>query len=249
LDITTWPQAMPKTPKVSLVIPAYNEELYIADCLTCVKKSGGKFYEIIVIDNASSDRTAAIVQSFPDVRVVREAHKGVAYARQRGFQETSGDIVAYMDADCRMAPGWYERIIEEFRRNDDLACLSGPYEYYDIPLWQTPLVKLIYVAARFLSAVMIGYMAIGGNFAIRRDVLQNMGGFDTSIAFYGDDTNIARMAHRFGRVSFARDFVMQTSGRRFVQQGFVKVGFLYVINCLSVIMTQRPITQRYTDLH
>ena len=105
---------MPKY-KVSLVIPAYNEEKYIAACLDhAIKNSGGRFFEIIVIDNASTDSTSRIARGFPGVRVVHEPNKGLTSARQRGFLESSGDIVAYLDADTRLPESWFDVLEREF---------------------------------------------------------------------------------------------------------------------------------------
>src|SRR3989344_5716630 len=126
---------------VSLIIPAYNEEKYIGACLDYVFKNfGGAFFEIIVVDNASRDRTREIAQHFPHVKIAYEERKGLTRARQRGFEEARGDILAYIDADTRMPAGWAETIAKEFERDKNLASLSGPYVYYDIPAWKQFLV-------------------------------------------------------------------------------------------------------------
>lgn len=117
-----------KNKKISLIIPAYNEEKYVGACLEhAIKNSGGKFFEIIVIDNASTDRTRETAEKFPGVRVVREEKKGITRARQRGFMEAQGDILAFIDADTHMPSGWCEMVLKEFTDNPHFACLSGPY--------------------------------------------------------------------------------------------------------------------------
>ena len=234
---------------ISLVIPAYNEENYIADCLShAIESSRGRFFEIIVIDNASTDRTREIAEAISGVRVVREEKKGITKARQRGLDEARGDIIAFIDADTRMPLGWYEAISEEFTKDPRLACLSGPYLYFDIPLFQQFLVKLYWYLLAMPAYIMIGYMSVGGNFAIRRDVLLSMGGFDTTIAFYGEDTNTARRAHQYGKVKFSPRFVMQTSGRRLSGQGAFTTMILYVTNFLSEVLFHRSVTKEYKDI-
>ncbi len=236
-------------PKVSLIIPAYNEEKYIKACLEhAIGNSGGKFFEIIVVDNNSSDRTKEIAEKIKGVRVVHEGQKGLTLARQRGFAESRGDILAYADADTQMPEGWYEAVVSEFKKNERLACLSGPYVYYDIPGWQRFLVKIYWYVFAFPAYLIIGYMTVGGNFAIRRSVLERMNGFDTSISFYGEDTNIARRARAFGKVKFRPDFVMYTSGRRLAGQGLFKTSFLYAANFISEALFHRPVTQEYKDI-
>ncbi len=168
--------------KVSLVIPAYNEEKYIGMCLLYAIRSGeGKFYEIIVVDNKSTDRTAEIAGRYEGVRIVREENKGLTHARQRGFLEAKGDILAYIDADTRMPSGYYEKVVQEFENDPDLACFSGPHEYYDIKESHQLLVKIFWKVVAFPAYLIVGYMTIGVNFAIRKDVLEKMGGFDTAI--------------------------------------------------------------------
>lgn len=236
-------------PKVSLIIPAYNEEKYIGTCVEyAIKNSGGKFFEIIVVDNNSFDRTKEIAEKIKGVRVVCEKKKGVMWARQRGFTETRGDILAYIDADTRMPHGWYEMLVSEFKKNEQLSCVSGPCMYYDIPGRQQMLVKIYWYFLALPVYLIIGYMTVGGNFAIRRSVLEKMSGFDTSIPFYGDDTNIARRAHSFGKVKFKLRFVIYTSGRRLVAQGLFKTSFLYAVNFLSEAMFHRQVTKEYKDI-
>jgi glycosyltransferase involved in cell wall biosynthesis len=237
-----------ESPTITLVICAYNEAEYIGTCLEyATRNSSGELLEIVVIDNASTDLTGIIASRFTGVRVVREEQKGLTRARQRGFTEARGDIVAYIDADTRMPEGWCAKINREFGLDKRLALLSGPYRYYDIPTLQQFLVSLWYYFAMPVYWL-VGYMATGGNFAIRKSVLQQMHGFDTSIEFYGEDTNIARRAHEFGKVQFDLRFVMPTSGRRFKEQGLGMTAWLYAVNFFSEVLRRRPASRQYIDI-
>jgi glycosyltransferase involved in cell wall biosynthesis len=235
--------------KISLIICAYNEEKYIASCLEhAIKNSQGKFYEIIVVDNASTDRTGDIAGAFPGVKVVREERKGMVRARQRGLMEARGDILAFIDADTRLPAGWYEKVAREFTRNLKLACLSGPYIYYDIPKWQRFIVWIYWYFLGMPVYLLVGYMVTGANFAIRRSVLEKMNGFDTNIEFYGEDTDIARRASKFGKVKFSPLLAMPTSGRRLSGQGLWKTGWLYITNFASQVIRHKPTTGEYKDI-
>ena len=232
---------------ISLVIPAHNEEKYIGACLAAaIKHSHGLLFEILVVNNQSNDRTEEIALTFPNVRVVSEPQKGLVFTRQRGFLEARGDILAYIDADTLMPEGWCEQIHKEFENNPRLALLSGPYSYFDVSAFQNLLVRLYYITS-IPVYWLVGYMATGGNFAIRKDVLVKMKGFDTTISFYGEDTNIARRAHEFGKVKFKQGFTMATSGRRFAEQGFLSTAYTYVINFFSEVIRHRPATKEYND--
>ena len=100
---------------LTMGMPVYNEEKYIGDCLkSIVDNRTPDFLEVIVIDNASTDGTSAVAKQFPGVRVVHEPEKGLTKARQRGLMEAKGDLVAYIDADTRVAPGWITSMLAEF---------------------------------------------------------------------------------------------------------------------------------------
>ena len=235
--------------KVSLVICAYNEEKYIGECLDrAIKSSGGKFFEILVIDNASTDRTKEVAEKRAGVRVIHEERKGLTRARQRGFMEARGDILAYIDSDTHMPEGWLATVVHEFNANKKLAVLSGPYIYYDIPKFQQFLVKLYWYILAMPIYWMVGYMTVGGNFAIRKEVLEKMIGFDTTIEFYGEDTNIARRAHQFGKVKFKPNFIMYTSGRRLTGQGVFATATAYMLNYISEAFFHKPVTKEYKDI-
>jgi len=242
-------KTMTKKIKISLIIPAYNEANYIHQCLEYVlKNSHGLLSEIIVVDNASNDKTAEIAKSFSEVQVVREEKKGLTWARTKGWKQARGDVLAYIDADTKMPAGWCEMILSEFSKNENLACLSGPYIYYDVPKWQVIIVKFYwYIFARMVY-FFTKYMAVGGNFVISRQTLEKMNGFDTSIQFYGEDTDIARRASKFGKVKFNFNFVMPTSGRRLSGQGLLKTAWLYALNFFSEALFKKPVTKKYRDI-
>ncbi len=237
--------------KISLIICAYNEEKFIGTCLDYAIKSGkGRFHEIIVIDNVSTDRTAEIAASKPGVRVVREDKKGLVVARQRGYMESIGEILAYIDADTQMPENWYDKVEQEYTNDKDgkIAVLSGPYFYYDLGWWNRLGVKIYWTVFGMPTYWMTGYMVVGGNFAIRRTTLDKMNGFDTSITFYGEDTNIARRASKFGRSKFTLGLTMNTSGRRLEHHGTWTTGWVYVLNYFSEVFLKKPITKTYKDI-
>ncbi len=231
--------------RISLVIPAYNEEKYIADCLKSVFSSSANFFEIIVVDNNSNDRTREIASSFEGVKVFLEERAGVMNARKRGVDESKGDIIAFIDADTKMINGWYEKIVDKFS-DPKVVTLSGPYIYENISFLNKTLIFFYWYFLAIPSYYLLGYMAIFGNFAIRRSVLEKMGGLDTDILFYGDDTDTVRRAHKFGKTIFSMDFKIVTSPRRFVGDGIIFTAFKYMINFIYIILFNKPFTKDQT---
>ncbi len=239
--------------RLSLIIPAHNEELYLADCLRFVaaelkaNHDSGPF-EVIVVDNASTDRTAEIAARFPGVRVVHEPRKGLTRARQCGLEAAEGQILAFVDADTRMPRGWICQVLRLFDSNSATVCVSGPYVYYDLMSVKTTLVRLYWLLIARPMYFITQYMAVGGNFAARRDALTQIGGFDATISFYGEDTDIARRLSKVGDVVFDMGLIMQTSARRLQAEGLVATAVRYALNFGSEVILKRPLTVKYRDI-
>lgn len=234
--------------KISLVVPAYNEEKYIGACLESVVKNGGELYEIVVVNNVSTDRTSEIAGGFSRVRVVNESEKGITRARQRGAEETSGDIIAFIDADTKMPEHWVREIIRDFETDTKLVCLSGPYIYYDASPLAKVFVWLYWRVLARLAYLFTGYMAVGGNLVIRREALDKIGGFDKNINFYGEDTDTAKRLYQIGKVKFNQKLFMYSSARRLKGEGFLLTAYRYGINFLSEVLTGKPFTSEYKDI-
>lgn len=103
-------------PKVSFIIPAFNAEKSIAQCLEAIfGQVNTVTYEVIVVDNGSSDRTFEIVKNLP-VRVFFEGNRGAASARNRGLQEARGQLIAFLDADVIIARDWLYEAMKVFEQ-------------------------------------------------------------------------------------------------------------------------------------
>ena len=107
-------------PKVSVIIPAYNAEAFLARALRSVEAQTYGDYEVVLIDDGSTDSTARIAQSFNRIRYIDRPHLGEAEARSRGLEEARGDLVAFLDADDEWLPKKLERQIAfmEERRSE-----------------------------------------------------------------------------------------------------------------------------------
>jgi glycosyltransferase involved in cell wall biosynthesis len=246
--------------RLSFVIPAYNEEHYLPACLESILAQSGDLgdqVEIIVVNNASSDRTREVALSYPGVTVVDEVRKGLPFARQAGFAASRGELIANVDSDSRLTPGWVKQVLETFaefeRKGKSLVALSGPVVYYDLTASERVSVQLFYLLAFVLYAMnryvlRAGSMVQGGNFVLRRDALASIGGFNTSIAFYGEDTDIARRLNRVGKVVFTFQLKMFSSARRLKKEGMFTIGVRYTMNYLWTTFRKKPFTEEYIDI-
>ena len=239
--------------KISFIIPAYNEEKYITDCLAALLKETARMSpevasEIFVVDNNSTDGTGKAAANFPGVTVLEEKKKGANWARTRGLQETTGDLVAYIDADTKMPEGWIATAVKEFKNNPALVSLTGPYIYYDMSSLGKVFIWLYWTIIATPAYWVTGYLAVGGNVIAKRDALLKIGGFDTKIAFYGDDTDLARRLAQVGKVGFSHSLHMYTSARRFYGDGILKSAWHYMLNFASIVLLHKPATKEYKDI-
>ena len=241
--------------KLSFVIPAHNEEAIIGKCLEAVvrESKGQNDVEVIVVDNASTDGTAKVASSYPGVTVVHEPHKGIVWARRAGFLASHGDLIANVDSDNILTPGWIKKVMHEFEEDPNLVTLSGPFIYYDLPRMARLFTRffyyisyIMYLLSRFVFR--IGSVVQGGNFVVRRTALEKIGGFDTSISFYGEDTDIARRMNKVGEVKFTFSLPIYSSGRRLAKEGALTTGLRYGLNFFWITFFKKPLSTTYTDL-
>ena len=243
--------------KISFVIPAYNEEKRLGPCLDSIQNAlaaGHYDAEIIVVNNASTDGTAKVAAAYPGVRVVNEPRKGLTRARQAGFKAATGDIIANVDADTMLPAEWLPTVMHAFERNEKLVGLSGPFVYTDLPLLHRVAVRFLFYGVGYIAYLInkhvlrVGTMLQGGNYVVRRSALEKIGGYDTSIEFYGEDIDIARRLYPMGDIVWTFRLPMYTSGRRIAHEGLITMGLKYGINYLWTIFAGKPFTSTYIDV-
>jgi glycosyltransferase involved in cell wall biosynthesis len=231
---------------ISVIVCAHNEARYLPACLHSILAQSRVPDELLVINNASTDETSFVASQIPHVRVVDEPRKGLVVARETGRRRASGDLLIYLDADCRAPLNWVERIERRFDRDATLIALSGPYRYYDWDWTGRALIRVydftLAPATQLLvkHLLRIGTIFYGGNFAVRKEALERIGGFDTSIEFHGEDTNVGRRLFAIGKVGLFHDGYLYTSARRYVAMGKGAVFRLYVRNFTSELLHHRP---------
>lgn len=247
---------MHDTMRISFVIPAYNEERHLPQCLAAIRRELARTpcdAEVIVVNNASTDRTGKVARSYSWVHTVDEPKKGLVRARHAGLVASTGELIANVDSDTILPEGWLATVLAEFSKDEHLAALSGPFIYYDLPMLHRVFTRVFYITG-YLSHLInhhvfnAGAMLQGGNFVVRRTHLKQAGGFDTSIEFYGEDTDVARRISKVGKVKWTFKLPMYASGRRLEHEGMMMVGLRYAGNYLSVLFRGKPLTTTYTDI-
>jgi GT2 family glycosyltransferase len=177
-------------PRVSVVVCTHNGAATIADCLEGVTTLDYPEYEVVVIDDGSTDDTAAIAARFADVAIIRTENRGLSAARNTGLAHASGELVAYLDDDARPDPQWLRYLARSFARTQHVG-IGGPNI-------QPPAHSLM---ARAVAAGPGGPIHVlltdtlaehipGCNMAFRREALRAVGGFDPRFRVAGDDVDL-----------------------------------------------------------
>ena len=242
---------------ITAIVCAYNEARHLPACIFSLLSQTRPPDEILIINNASTDETGEVAREIargvPRVRVIDEPAKGLVVARETARRAARGSVLAYVDADCRVPLRWLERIEAQLDASPAVA-VTGPYRFYDwdlsgrtiIGVYDILVAPATHVAVHHLMG--IGAILYGGNFAVHAHALERIGGFDSTIEFHGEDTNLGRRLTAIGRVRMCPDCWVWTSARRYVAMGKRKVFGLYVRNFWSEILRHRPADREHLDV-
>ncbi len=197
-------EAQKQGPKFSIVVCTYNGSATLPACLESLEKLCHDSYEILLMDDGSTQDIAAIAKSFPTVRYVRLPHGGLSVARNEGAALATGEIVAYTDDDCLVDEDWLTHLAVAF---EDPSCVAagGP----NIPPPPRNSTEATVAAAPGAPAHVLlndsdAEHLPGCNLAIRKDLLQSIGGFRSQYRVAGDDVDICwRLRETGGRLRFA----------------------------------------------
>lgn len=177
-------------PKISVVVCTYNGGQTLRDCLTSLMRLEYPDYEVIVIDDGSSDNTGLIAKDFPQAIYHRQANCGLGVARNVGAKLADGEIVAYTDDDCRVDEHWLLYLAQAMK-DQDVHAIGGPNI---TPPDDGLIAWCIAASPGNPSHVMLDDRLAehvpGCNMAFRRSTLLGLGGFDSQFRVAGDDVDI-----------------------------------------------------------
>ncbi len=238
---------------ISFIIPAYNEEKYIRDCLHSIYRQKGLWdFEVIVADNNSEDQTREIVsKEFPQVKVVVENKRGPAAARNAGAKLAKGRYLAFIDADCRLPLGWYKFVEQKFKQDERLVLIYGPYRFTEAKTFVSKFIffisnVLVFLASElfFRKLLHLGGPANGGDTVVRKDAFDRIQGYNAEFEFYGEDIDFNRRMMSQGRVVFDSGIWVYSSLRRLKAEGTMKMWWIYTYNTkTTIILAKAQITK------
>lgn len=236
-------------PSISVVIPAHNEEKFIARTLVSLKKQNypGNF-EIIVVDNASTDKTAQIAQNY-GAKVVYEAQKGLPFARQRGFEEACGQLIASTDADIILPANWLTLFATRLISDDKIVAVSGWFKLKSGPKIPKIGINYLSIPAIFIYSKVFGKkLLLDPNFMVKRDAFFKVGGFRDLPAML-EDLQLAQKLGRVGQVKmlYGIKWSVVSSPRRW-RKGLIAGALPYVVNALYFAVFGKVLSSNFTDI-
>jgi GT2 family glycosyltransferase len=185
---------------VSLYVPCYNGEKYIARCVEGLLELDDQPDDIIVIDDGSTDRTAEIVRRYPGVRLIQQnRNRGLAAARNRGLREARHDLVASADADVIVAKDWLTAIMRLAEEFPEATAYGGRlFETVTRTVgdkWRGLHLTQDWGPNRIVKPLFL----YGANTLSRRNHILSLGGFDERLKTNGEDVDIAERLRKVGR--------------------------------------------------
>jgi len=206
---------MLKQVRVSIVIPVYNEAAHLPACLDAIAAQTIRPYEVIVVDNNSTDGSAELAGAYDFVTVVHEYRQGVVHARNLGFNTATGDVIGRIDADTNLATDWVQTVQVLFD-DTELDAVSGAVSYHDLP-WKYFLSKLDLTFRSWIASGMGDEVFLfGSNMALRRSAWLKVRNSVCSAKGMHEDFDLAIHLHGIGcSVTFDRRLQAEVSLRRF----------------------------------
>lgn len=206
-------------PFISVVVAAFNEEKYLPLCLASLKAQtfSKDDYEVIVVDNNSTDNTVKIAKNF-GAKVIKESKQGYVFALNRGMKEASADIIAVTDADTQVYPDWLS-VVQKAFYDDKIVIVSG------ISRVQTGINVFDFIANSSFKLFTKVTLAIkkpnvnGFNFAVRKKAFEKVGGLDERFQM-SPDVDLGIRLMKIGGVKMLDNLFVNTSLRRWQKDPF-----------------------------
>lgn len=177
------------TPRVSIVVCSYNGGRTLDQCVRSLLEINYPNYEIIVVDDGSTDNTREILSRFPSITVIHQENLGLSVARNAGMKVASGGIIAYTDSDCFADPDWLSHLVYQFS-SSDAAAVGGP----NLSPEDGWLASCVGAAPGQPTHVLVSDQEAehipGCNMAFRREALEVLKGFDPTFRKAGDDVDV-----------------------------------------------------------
>lgn len=196
--------ALPRSPKVSVVVASYNGARTLDTCLRSLTRLNYPDYEVILVDDGSTDSTQEIAGRYPSIRNIRQTNHGLSAARNAGIKAATGEIVAFTDSDCRADEDWLHYLVGDLIRGN----FTGIGGHNFLPPEDSAVAAAVLVSPGGPAHVMLtdeeAEHIPGCNMAFYKWALDEIRGFDPLFRKAGDDVDVCwRLQERGYRIGFS----------------------------------------------
>ena len=217
---------------ISVIIPAYNEEKKIGKCLgSLVNQITTKKFEVIVVDNNSSDKTAEIAGQFENklnIKILKQKIRGRGAARQKGFLQATGRILLSSDADTLVPPDWIETLSKTLQESNAVA-ITGTCQINDCGFLTNLIFNFFQPICMGIYRLLFGHYWLSGfSFGIYKEAYQKSGGFNKNLNTQ-EDIDLSFRVSKIGHIIFISSLPVVFSGRRF-RNGLFRGVMPYIIS-------------------
>ena len=214
---------------VSVIIPAYNAEDHIADCLNAIRNSDYTHYEIIVVNDCSSDGTIERISNIP-CRILKTPERtGPAGARNLGIEHAAGDMLVFVDADIVIQPSTIRQLLESFLKRPDIISVCGTYDTHCNYRNISSLYQKSYNEYKIKFLPTYGPYITTAICCVPRDVVSAAGGLRAHI-YTGEDYELGLRLTEGGHVNFLNKSITVTHNKHVTFRQLIKQKFQYATN-------------------
>lgn len=237
----------PGVADITVVVPARDDAAHLARCLAAIARQTHQAFEVVVVDNASTDSTAEVARD-AGARVVHESRVGIPAAASRGYDAVEGGIIARCDADSLPPADWLERIASSFAADPTLSAVTGAGTFYDLPLVRGHVARVFYMRGYFwgMGAAVANVPLWGSNMALRVSAWHGVRHLvhrdDPRVH---DDTDLSFQLGSTARVRYDRALTVGVSGRTFRSPSSLARRFRWARRTLEVNWAVSPPWERW----
>lgn len=224
--------------KLSIIVPAYNEEATIAKTLEGLKNQTYQDVELIVVDNNSKDKTGEIARKFTD-NVFKETQQGYIYAVIRGAKESTGDLITFCDADTVYPPNWAKKAVHGFNRKD-VVVVYGTCDTFDTGPISRFFNWIGYTLFLYFSRILGLDNTSGFNFIMRKDAYEKVGGYDPAYKKMSPDIELGKRLSKIGKIRLIPSLKVSSSARRFQEGGNLKTFIMFAKAWWAMLRNRVP---------
>ena len=213
---------LPRVPKVSVIVCSYNGGQTLEACLRSLKKIDYPDYEVVVVDDGSTDHTKEILSHHPWVNAIYQTNHGLSVARNVGAAAATGEIIAYTDSDCMADPDWLYYLVGTLL-SGNYAGVGGPNISPPAQNWHQACVAAAPGGpSHVLLTDVVAEHIPGCNMAFYRCAFEKVGGFDPEYRKAGDDVDFCWRLQQEGEVIAFSQSAIVWHYRRFTLKAFRK---------------------------